>query len=138
MTMARPHAQLFFALGLSALLLQGCNKGEDSDEVPEKPKVAFDGKPDDRFVGYWSSADNKAHYDLKADGVFDYNGKVSTPGGVIDNKFSAKWCVKGDDLLFTDRDSNVTPYIFVLEGDNLKLTSKGSLKLVTKLVRKKK
>lgn len=131
------RSHLALALIVFTLAPLGCSKSDDGDEVKEKPKVAFDGKPDPRFVGRWTAADGTSHYDLKANGSFDYDGVAKTPGGEIKNKFSANWCVKDSDILFTDRDKNVTPYAFKLEGDKMTMTSKGSLKLVTVLTRDK-
>lgn len=123
---------VFVALGLTVV---GCQNEADGGDVSEKPKIAFDGKPDARFAGKWISADKKSHYDLKADGTYVLDGTVTTPGGEIKNKVSAKWCVKDTDLLFTDASGNVTPYLYKLEGNALTLTTKGSLKMNTELKR---
>jgi len=132
------HRQNKFALvflGCLALsvtpLIAGCAKEDDGESAPEKPKIAFEGKPDPALVGFWKQDTRDASYNIKADGTFDYKGKVATPGGTIDASFSAPWLVNGDLVLFKDQLGNVSQYKYKIEGDKLTLSRTGSIKLDT-------
>ena len=116
-------------------LLAGCSDPDEGLEPAAPPPVAFEGKPDARFVGTWKVKGRDSTYILKKDGSYSFKGKVSTPSGVIDNSFEATWLTNGDKLLLKDASGNVTPYLFNLEGSSLKLTTTGSLKHETVMVR---
>lgn len=113
----------------------GCTR-EDEGETPEKPPIPFEGKPDAKFVGLWKQTNRDASYDLHADGTFNYKGKVSTPGGVIDTSFSSTWLVNGDRMLLKDQAGNVTQYKHKLEGNKLTLSGTGSMKIEASYIRK--
>lgn len=113
----------------------GCTR-EDEGETAEKPPIPFEGKPDAKFVGFWKQTNRDASYDIKPDGTFDYKGKVSTPGGVIDTSFSSTWLVNGDRMLLKDQSGNVTQYKHKLEGNKLTLSSTGSMKIEVSYIRK--
>ena len=126
-----PVATLY-ALTASA----GCAKNDDGDVATEKLPIAFEGKPDEKFVGFWKQTNRDASYDLHADGTFNYKGKVSTPGGVIDTSFSSSWLVNGDRMLLKDQSGNVTEYKHKLEGNKLTLSGTGSMKIEATYMRK--
>ncbi len=130
-------SNLFPALALFTVagLLAGCQGSEDEGGVPEKPPVAFEGKTDPRFEGKWKTADGKSTYDIRRDGTYSFNGKVSTQGGTFDNKFEGAWLIKEELMLFKDGQGNVVPYKFTLDGNKLTLALTGSLKRESVLTR---
>jgi hypothetical protein len=117
---------------LVACFLVGCT---ESDPYA-KPPVAFRGEVDKRFVGTWKTSKGDATYDLKADGAYSLEARVSTPGGTLDTKSNGKWLVDKDRFLIEDAQKNVTPYAMQFEGsDKVTLTLTGTMKTETVLLR---
>jgi len=119
--------RISFALVLATVTL-GCG-ARDSDALvsSDRPKVAFDGKPDPRFVGTWKTTTGSL-YKFERDGSYTLDGNVKTPGGIMKNHVVGSWGYKDTTMQFKDANGIVVPYTCSLEGTTLKLTSVGTLK----------
>jgi hypothetical protein len=132
--MKRCHS-LVLAAGL-VLAVTGCQSSEEGVPTDDRPKVVFEGKPDERFVAVWNSKETAGNaYTIKGDGTYSYKGVVFMQGKKIDNQFEGEWLVNGDRLLFKDKNGNVVPYAYKFEGDTLTLSLTGRLKRDTVLIK---
>ena len=124
-------------LPLICLLGAGCsNKSADDVEDSAKPKVAFLGKADDRFVATWKSTDGVSTYRFDKGGTYKLDSKIKVQQHApIDSHQEGSWLVNGDRMLFKDGSGNVVPYAFALAGNTLELTLTGGLKVKTTLKR---
>lgn len=113
----------------------GCGPQVEEIGVEEPKKIAFDGKPDERFVGTWTSEDGKSTYVLKEDGAYNLKATVSTPGGSMNTESDGSWSVNGDRFLIKDYAGNVVPYTYELADGKLTLGLTGSMKTSTVLVK---
>lgn len=121
-------------VALVFVLLFGCGS-QVEEVVDDTPKVVFEGKPDARFVGTWTSEDGKSTYTLKEDGAYNLKAKISTPGGAMDTESAGSWAVNGDRFLIKDPAGNVVPYTFDFADGKLTLGLTGSMKTSTVLVK---
>ena len=109
-----------------ALVCAGCHPADDETlEAPVPTRVAFEGSPDARLAGDWTTADRKLFYTLRKDGGYS-TGLVSAIKGQADatTRAEGEWRVNGDRALFKDAAGSVVPYVFDLKGDVLTLTSR--------------
>ena len=122
-----------------ALIVAGCTPADEVAPTLERPKVAFEGKADEGFVGTWKTVNSRSSftYEFAKDGKYTLAGKVGTQAGTFDNKSSGEWLVNGEHLLIKDAQGNIIPYVQKLTGDKLQLTATGSMKNQTNLVRQK-
>lgn len=113
----------------------GCNSTDpDALPVDNKPKTAFDGKVDDRFVGTWVTPE-KATYTFTKDGKFLIDQEVKTPAGKQKSHIEGAWGYKEPKMLLKDGAGNVVAYECALQGKTFRLTTTGSLKKETVLTR---
>lgn len=117
------------------LAAASCNS-PDPDILPtdNKPKLAFDGKVDERFVGTWVTP-QKATYQFTKEGKYIIDQEVSTPAGKQKSHLEGAWGYKDPKMLLKDGVGNVVAYECALQGKTFRLTTTGSLKKETVLTR---
>ena len=129
------HLPVFLATALAAAGLAGCHSDEDGAE-PEKPPVAFEGKPDPQYAATWKTQDKRSVYEIVADGTYKVDTKVVTKGQApFNSHLEGEWKVNGTQMLFRDKNGAVTPYAIDLKGNTLTLTLTGALKNKTVLLK---
>lgn len=101
--------------------------------MPERPAVAFEGKPDEKIVGTYKTKDGTVYVFDKA-GSFHFDGVTATPKGQKKTHGEGDWVVNGDRLLFKDA-NGVVPYNFVQKGRDLTLSLTGKMKNETVFTR---
>lgn len=115
--------------------LAGCNSDEDGIE-PEKPLVAFEGKPEPQYAATWKTQDDRSVYQIGEDGTYKVDTKVTTKGQApFNSHLEGEWKVNDKLMLFRDKNGAVTPYIIDLKGNTLTLTLTGSMKNKTVMVK---
>lgn len=121
--------------GLVVFISGGCQPTSADVEEPQKPPVAFQGKPDAKFVGTWKTVDKRSVYSFKADGAYTIKTHVNTPGGGMDTQTDGSWLADAEHFLMKDKAGNVVPYNFKVEGNKLSLSLTGSMKRETVMVK---
>jgi len=125
---------LTMVLGI-VLTASGC-KGDNSSEVVEDPPVvAFEGKPDARFVGAWSRTSGIGIYTFKQDGTYNFKGQIMNRGQKMPVDVNGEWKVK-DNLFLIRTNGAVAKKTFSLAGNQLTLSLTGRMKLDEVLIKK--
>jgi hypothetical protein len=115
--------------------LAGCNSDEDGIE-PEKPPVAFEGKPEPQYAATWKTQDDRSVYQIAPDGTYKVDTKISVKGrDPFNSHLEGEWKVNGSQMLFRDKNGAVTPYNMESKGNTLTLTLTGAMKNKTVLLK---
>jgi len=117
------------------IVAAGCAPPAEEITTVDSTKVAFEGAPDERFVGAWKSTSSDSTYTMSINGTYQLHSRVKMPGGpgMIDADSKGEWRLKDKQLIFKDGQGNVVPYDYTLEGDTLTFVSTGKMKNKTVL-----
>jgi hypothetical protein len=130
----RAFALILFSCTLVPLLA-GCHHDDVEVIEPDKPALTFEGAPDLKFAGAWKTTSN-SKYNLDKSGSYTLDETIHVRGNKpIDSHLTGQWAVKGDRILFKDQAGNVAQYAYAFDGTKLTLTSTGSLKSKTIMIR---
>ncbi len=129
------HRTVLLAAALAGGLLVGCHSGDD-ELAPDRPPVAFEGKPEPQYAATWKTQDNRSVYQIAADGTYKVDTKVSVKGQApFNSHLEGEWKVNGAQMLFKDKNGAVTPYAMDQKGNTLTLTLTGAMKNKTVLLK---
>ncbi|HWD39513.1 MAG TPA: hypothetical protein VG944_11740 [Fimbriimonas sp.] len=115
---------------LVAVLPVGCRQPEDEYQPAVSPKVySFEGQPDSKFDGNWSTDDGNSKMYLAKDGGMRIETTVRSVAGKAVTKVAGKWAAKDGALMFQysagAQPSTVIKYDAVLNGATLSLQQPG-------------